>query len=301
MTVSTFKARLTNLRWVGWFFGLSASLSFSFAPPIARGVILDGMDPTTLLLLRFLIGGGLLIGTNYFTNPAGLRIDRQGLLYCFLIGSITGVAMLCFFWSLTRIEASMSSMILSASPLMVLTLLALRGERFTYRHGVRLALALVGVYLLIGPGGEVDSFGISMALIAVLMFAVQMVLAQWLLHQYDSRTTVLYTIVPMTIIVTGWWFFEGAEWHSPGLNGWVAIIILAVVSTFLARLMLYAAIRHIGSGQMALLTPLETLLTITWSILFLNETLSPLQWVGGSLILTSTLLAIQRLQRTRTM
>lgn len=48
-----------------------------------------------------------------------------------------------------------------------------------------------------------------------------------------------------------------------------------------------------SGGQMALLTPIETLLTVVWSILFLNERLSALQWIGGILILISAVLAIQ--------
>jgi drug/metabolite transporter (DMT)-like permease len=43
---------------------------------------------------------------------------------------------------------------------------------------------------------------------------------------------------------------------------------------------------------------LETLLTVIWSTLFLHERLTPLQWVGGALIMVSALLAIQRLGRT---
>ena len=45
------------------------------------------------------------------------------------IGAINSVAMSAFFWSLTYLAASMSSMILALSPLVVLSLLALRGER----------------------------------------------------------------------------------------------------------------------------------------------------------------------------
>jgi drug/metabolite transporter (DMT)-like permease len=64
-------------------------------------------------------------------------------------------------------------------------------------------------------------------------------------------------------------------------------------------LFMVAAINRIGSGQMALLTPLETLLTVTWSMLFLDERLTTIQWVGGGLILASALLAIQRLGRAQ--
>jgi drug/metabolite transporter (DMT)-like permease len=46
-----------------------------------------------------------------------------------------------------------------------------------------------------------------------------------------------------------------------------------------------------------LLLPIETLLAILWSFLFLGERLLLLQLVGGSLILLSAMLAVQRLGR----
>jgi drug/metabolite transporter (DMT)-like permease len=73
------------------------------------------------------------------------------------------------------------------------------------------------------------------------------------------------------------------------------IAILAFLSTFIARLTFVAAVDRIGGGQMTLLTPMETLLTVLWSMLFLQEHFTPLQWVGGALVLSSALLAIQRL------
>ena len=48
---------------------------------------------------------------------------------------------------------------------------------------------------------------------------------------------------------------------------------------------------------MALFGPLETLLSVIWSILFLHEALTPLQMAGGALILASALLAVQRFGR----
>ncbi len=77
----------------------------------------------------------------------------------------------------------------------------------------------------------------------------------------------------------------------------MAVLILAIVSTLLARLAYFAAMGHIGGAQMALFGPLETLLSVIWSILFLNEQLAPVQLLGGALILASALLAVKRLGR----
>jgi drug/metabolite transporter (DMT)-like permease len=285
--------------WVGWFLAISATAAFSLAPPLGRGAIEAGHNPTVLLVGRMMLATVLLGATIALTKPKHLIADRR----CFLIatgaGSVNTIGMLAFFWALTRIEASMASMIVTLNPLVVLSLLALRGERVTYRHGVRLVLGIVGVYLLIGPGGEADLIGVGLTFVALLSFAMQLVTIQWYLRDYDARTVTFYVLLAMTVGVIISWIVEGAQWQPLGLYGWLAVAVMAVVSTYYSRLALFAAISRIGSGQMAFFSPLETLLTVVWSYLFLGERLSALQYVGGLLILISSALAIQRIGRAK--
>jgi drug/metabolite transporter (DMT)-like permease len=284
---------------IGWALALIATFCFSFAPPVARFAILDGFDSTALLLVRMIIATTLFAITLAVTDRQKLLMPRQGLLAATGVGAVNAVGMVLFFFSLNFLEASLTSMILALSPAIVLSLLALRGERLTRRHLVRLGLALAGVYLLIGPTGAVDWFGASLTLLATFFFSLQMAMTQWTLIGYPARSVMFYVTGTMTIFVAGWWLATGAVWSAPGPNGWLAVIILAVVSTYLARLGYFNAVTRIGSGQLALLGPVETLLSVIWSILFLGERLAPLQAVGGALILVSALLAVRRLGRVR--
>ena len=133
----------------------------------------------------------------------------------------------------------------------------------------------------------------------MVAFAVHLVVIQWFLQDYDAWTVTLYTVTAMTVVIIGFWLVGGAEWRDPGWLGWLAVGVLAIISTYLARLALFAGVRNLGSGQMALLIPLETLLTVIWSILFLQERLTFWQWAGGGFILCSALLAIRRLRWAR--
>lgn len=281
--------------WVGWVLALSASFAFSFAAPIARGVILAGMDSTTLLVLRLWLAMAFFGLTIVVTDRRLFLVSRQTLLVTSVAGATNGTGMLFFFWALERVEASMASMILSLIPLVVLSLLALRGERFTYRHLIRLALGLGGVYLLIGPGGTVDTRGILLLVIAIFCFACQIVLLQWYLKGQDFRSVSFYIALGMALVIGLYWLMQGVAWQAPPPQSWLLIFALAFLSTFLARLTFVAAVDRIGGGQMTLLTPLETLLTVCWSLIFLHERFTPLQWVGGTLVLSSALLAVQRL------
>ena len=228
-----------------------------------------------------------------------LRSDRRCFWISLGCGMLNGIGMLLYTWGLLRLSSSMTAMLIALSPLYVLSLLALRGERVTYRHVVRLALSLFGVYLLIGPGGTVDPIGVMWILLSMVLFALQTTFLQWFLMGYDARSVTFYMLLAMTFCVTVMWGLEGGEWQPLGLRGWITSLILAVASTYLSRLLIFAAIGRIGGGQMAMLSPLETLMSVMWSFLFLDERLSPVQWIGGIFILTSAALAIQRLRIAR--
>ncbi|WP_298981252.1 DMT family transporter [Caldilinea sp.] len=281
----------------GWVLAIFATISFSMAPPLVRYAIVDGFDPVALLVARMILASALLGITLGALDWRKLRLSPRGMAACALVGAVNAAGMVLFFVALGLLEASLASMILALSPPMVLSLLALRGEQLTQRHLVRLGLALSGVYLLVGPSGEVNWVGVALALLATFLFSLQMALTQWTLAPYPTRTVAFYVTAWMTACVVGWWLLRGATWSAPSMGGWLAVIALAIVSTYIARLAFFAAVGAIGGAQVSLLGPVETLLSVTWSVLFLQERLTLWQWLGGGLILISALLAVQRLGR----
>ena len=73
--------------------------------------------------------------------------------------------------------------------------------------------------------------------------------------------------------VSALWLLQGVEWHVPGHVSWLFIGALAL-GALATRVAAIGAIRYIGSGQVALLSPLSALLAVFWSILFLSEQFS---------------------------
>jgi drug/metabolite transporter (DMT)-like permease len=232
-------------------------------------------------------------------RPESLRWSRRALFIVCGLGLLSGASSLAYNWSLTWLDASMAVMIFAVNPVVALSYLWLGGERMTIRQIVRLLLALVGVYLLIGPGGEVNLWGVLLVVFAMLAWSAQMVGAQWWLRDRDPGAVSFYSTASSLWVVFGYWWVRGEEFHVPGLHSWLLIILLVVIATFVARFSFYGAIQKIGSGQMALLMPVETMLAVTWSMFFLGERLSWLQGIGAFFILTSAILAFKRLGRIR--
>ncbi|MBK8902261.1 MAG: DMT family transporter [Anaerolineaceae bacterium] len=284
-------------RWLGWLLAVASTAVFSLVTPLGKLALDGGFHPTAILSLRFGLAALLLALAMVRTAPHTLRPDRRGFFVAGLAGVVNGLGAVGFFWSLRRLDSSVATMLFALSPLFVLAMLALRGEKFTYRQWIRLGLGLLGVYLLIGPGGQVDLGGVLLVLGGIVGFTLEITLVQWFLPAHDTRTVTLYVLVGMWLAITGLWLAQGLPWSQPGWLGWVVLLIISVVSTFFGWWAMFRAVQVIGSGQYALLLPVETLLAILWSFLFLGETLLPLQILGGGLILVSAMLAVQRLGR----
>jgi drug/metabolite transporter (DMT)-like permease len=80
-----------------------------------------------------------------------------------------------------------------------------------------------------------------------------------------------------------------AKWHwqSPATAvGWIALIALSV-STLIAVLLLFVSINRIGPFRSAVIMNLEPLLATVISVPVLGEILSPLQMVGGIVMLAA--------------
>jgi drug/metabolite transporter (DMT)-like permease len=270
---------------------LVAILCLSITPILIKIGLTAGADPVTLLLARLVLASVALWIVLLVFSPRACRIDRRGLGACALVAAANSCSLLTFYLALARIDASVAHIIFALYPVAALLLLAMRGERITRRRLVRLGLGLAGVYTLVGLGSGVDPLGAALVLVAAVAYGLHLTLVQWTLGGYASETVTLYVLSFMALFLGAIRVLQCAPWVALTPVAWGVVVVTAIVSTVVARLLLFGGIRRIGSGQAALLGPVETLLTVTWAGLFLGERLLPLQWFGGLLVVASVLLA----------
>lgn len=271
-----------------------AILCLSVVPPLVRVGLTEDVNPIPLLAIRMLIAAVVLWVVFGLANRQVMRIDRRGLMACALVALSDTFASMCYYYAFTNISTSIAHVVFSVYPVMTISLLAIRGERFTKLQIIGLALALTGVFLLVGPGGHVSFAGVLQALGAAFGYAGTLTFTQWFLRDYDPRTGALYVLTFMTVLMAFISFVQWQPLETISTTGWVVIVLTAIVSTAIARLLLYAGIRRAGSGTAALLAPAETMLVVSWALLFLRDRLSAGQWGGGLLVVASMYLVMRR-------
>jgi drug/metabolite transporter (DMT)-like permease len=289
----------TQPKWQGWLMALITTLLFSAIPPITKVLLQNGLETNTFLVIRYVFSSILLLSTLAIGQPQNLRVDARGLAFCFLCGFLYAGAAWTFTQALTYLSSSITSMIMAVAPLVTFLLLLLRGEKPTLRMLIRFTLSFIGVYLILGPGGQVNIFGVILVLLSCLFYALYMVCLQWFLKNYLAQTSVLYIILSLTFFITLNWLIQGPSLQPMSLKGWMFMLFIIIGGTYLAQLFLFRAVQVLGSGQMVLFGSLEIMLTLVWSALFLSDRLSLLQWLGCGLILLGMILAIEKRKGVR--
>lgn len=71
------------------------------------------------------------------------------------------------------------------------------------------------------------------------------------------------------------------------VTAWAAVFAIAIVCTVVAMLGLFVGIRHLGAADAATLSTLEPVVTIVLAAIFLGEAFTPLQILGGAIVLTA--------------
>ena len=100
----------------------------------------------------------------------------------------------------------------------------------------------------------------------------------------------------LTATAVAWWVAALAT-ARPVLPGqipddaWVPLIGVGIVSTAIALQAFYAGTRRIGAAQASLVSTVEPIYTIVLASLLFGERLTPVQLLGGLLVIVGVLVA----------
>ncbi len=281
-------------RWlIGGGFALISALCYSTLPVLAKGAYAGGLDVLDALSLRFLLAAGALWTYALWRRDLSWRPSRRHLGLLALLGAgIYGPLAICFFLSVQRLPASLAAMIFYVYPLLVtvLSVVVLR-ERWTWLRGLALTLGLGGCYLLLDVRAvRWDLIGVLWAVVAATLYATHYTLSQKLLERVDSRVTALYVVsfaaVFLGLLRPPWEALTHLTAPWPGL---VSVVGLGLVATAASMWFFFMAVERIGSWRTAIIGVAEPLGAVILAVLFLGETLSAGQLLGGALILVAVL------------
>jgi drug/metabolite transporter (DMT)-like permease len=203
------------------------------------------------------------------------------------VAALTALASGCFIVALNHTTVANVLFMQAASPIAaaLIAWVALR-ESISRRTVLAMAVALVGVGLMVGGPGGAQGLGLVLSVVMMFAFALGVVITR---HRRDISMAPAICLSQIFLIVAAAPFAEPATIGSRDL---LFMIILGVGQMGLGLAFLTLGARLIPAAEVALITLLEIVLAPLWVWLTISETPATATLVGGVVLIAAVILQV---------
>jgi drug/metabolite transporter (DMT)-like permease len=263
----------------------------------AVAVALKEVAPLTLVLSRCVVAAALLAPIVWLSGlhmPA-TRAGWRDFAVMAILNNVIPFSLI--FFAQTMVPSGVASVLNAATPLFALLVAWwLAGDALPAHKLAGVALGIAGVAVLIGPEAigsrPAHAIGMFAILCATLSYGFSGVWGRRL-KAFPPLVSALSQMICSSLILIPLAGFSDQFWRLPWPSGHVvlAVLSLAALSTALAYIIFFEIMAKAGSSNVMLVTLLIPFSAITLGAIFLGETLTLQQIIGG-LIIGSGLLVI---------
>lgn len=275
----------------GYWLVLAAAVLWALLGVFSQRLLSAGVPATEVAFWRATLATPLFVA--HAARSRSLRVrprDLPGLAGFALVG------VTLFYASLNlAIDAggvSLAFVLLYTAPAFVALLAAaLLGEPLTKGKGTLVALSVAGVAMVSAGGGAgvtPTPAAVAWGLTAGLSYSSYYLFGKWVLRRYAPATVFAYV---MPVGAVGLLPLVRFEALGAGGGAWLDLVLMAVLSTYLAYFVYYSGLRTVEASRAVLVATLEPLLAAVLAAVLFGERLGALGVVGGALVLVAATLA----------
>ena len=239
-----------------------------------------------IVLLRTLLGGALLTVIVLLRGGFDREAVRADAVPLLIGGAVLGANWVTLFEAFRMLNISLATLIYYVGPMLVLLLSPLLfGEKLT---GTKLAaVGIVGVGLVCISGsiafGGLSVAGLFVAILSALFYGSLIVFNKRIVRTGGLQTAVIELDAAFLVVLPYVLLTAGLPHPTRADLPYIAAIGLS--NTGLAYLLYFTGMRRLPAQSVALLSYVDPASALLFSTLLLHETLTPLQLLGGALIL----------------
>ncbi|MBP3790649.1 MAG: DMT family transporter [Methanobrevibacter sp.] len=280
-----------------------AGFMFGSSGIFVRTLTQNGIDPTTLLFLRFSIAIIPLMIAILLTDKKLLKINLKDIPLILICAMCIVGLNLCYNESMNTVPLSLAAVLLSIAPSYVLILAyILFREKITSKKIICMLLAIFGCILMTGilenDLSNIPLLGILCGIGAGLFWAVYLMASKKSIENGNHTYTILiYSIIFISIALLPFTDF-GQINNFVNINPTLTVLFLIVHSTFsfaLPYIFSTLSLNYIDSGTSSIfMSGAEPLAALIFGFLIYSEVPTIFMFCGFIL----TIIAMMRLSRT---
>ena len=257
------------------------------------------LSSSEIALLRGVIGSIFLICATFFLRQKlSFKSIQRNIVLLFLSGSAIGFNWILLFQAYKYTSISNATLSYYFAPIVVIILAPfVLKERLSLAKVGCILAAMLGLFLIVNLGSSSNNasynhvVGILYGLSAAVLYASVILMNKFIKDLAGFETTLVQLVV--AVVVLSPYVFIKDHFEFSGLNSRsiLLILIVGIIHTGLAYFLYFTSIKELKGQTIAVLSYIDPISAVIIAALFLGESMSFIQMIGGALILGSAFLS----------
>lgn len=281
----------------GYLLGIIAAATYGMNPLFALPLYEAGMNPDSVLLLRYLVAIPIL-GIMLLWRGRNFHLKRRELPPIISLGLLFSLSSLTLFQSYKYMDAGIASTLLFIYPILVAIIMAtLFKERLSKQTILCIIVTLCGIALLYSndDGSTLSLMGVMLVFASAISYAIYIVgINKTSLRNVATLKISFYVLtfgsllfLSRLLVTHDFQVPSTDEWRL-----WINILCLAVFPTVLSLVCTTKAIQYIGATPTAILGALEPVTAVVIGVSVFGEVITSRIAIGLLLIIISVTFVI---------
>jgi drug/metabolite transporter (DMT)-like permease len=165
-------------------------------------------------------------------------------------------------------------------------------ERLTLPKVLCTLAAMIGMFCIVGTSGEREAnhfLGIAYGLVAAGLYAGVVLFNKFLKDLKAVESTFFQLFIAAVALLPYVLLSENLHYFSLGSSGWALLLVIGIIHTGAVYILFFSSIQKLEGQIIALFSYIDPISAIIMSSLLLQEKMTGMQILGGSLIIGATL------------
>lgn len=275
---------------------ITAMLIFGSIGPFVKEINLSSSE---LAFFRGIIGSIFLICASLFIKQKlSVKSVKENLMLLILSGTAVGLNWILLFQAYKYTTISNATLSYYFAPIFVIILAPfVLKEKLTFLKVGCIIGAMLGLFLIVNNGGSDTgglynhAVGILYGLSAAVFYASVILMNKFIKNLSAFETTLAQLIVATLVLLPYVLINDQMDFSAVNFNSLIFILMLGIVHTGIAYFLYFSSLKDLKGQTIAVLSYIDPISAVIIAAIFLAESMSLIQMVGGIFILGSTFLS----------
>jgi RarD protein len=251
------------------------------------------LPSSQIALMRGIIGSlFIIIASRIMKQKISWKAIKPNLILLITSGAAIGINWICLFQAYKYTTISNATLSYYFAPVIVMFLSPfILKEPLTAVKTLCISSALIGMFLIVGiskGSGNNHLLGIGYGVLAAVLYASVILVNKFMKGLTGLETTIMQLSIASVVLLPYVLATEKVSLGNLDSKSMSVLIIVGIVNTGVAYLLYFTAMKNLKGQTIAVYSYIDPIAAIIMSSIFLKESMTYLQIIGGILILGST-------------